>query len=185
VVIVLATISLLVLMLINFNNFSQRDTTNLRYFCKLYQKLEATIKLGTLTQFDLLGLPQNTTQLIKNQIATSSNISNDLYNINPYAFSESAGQSLLQQLNTLNLYINSFLLNTASAAQSALNLLIVITPAFYSYVDSLMTIHGNQLASYSSTALILVITFSIIIGILILLLWVIEYRLNEQEGEIV
>jgi len=74
-------------MLINFNQFSHLDTTNLKYFCKLYQKLEATIKLGTLTQFDLLNLPQNITQLIKNQVATSSNLSNDLYNINPYAFS--------------------------------------------------------------------------------------------------
>jgi len=77
------------------------------------------------------------------------------------------------------------LLNTTSAAQSALNLLVAITPAFYSYIDSLMAIHSNQLASYNSTALILVIAFSIIVGFLIALLWVIEYRLNEQEGEIV
>ena len=169
-------------MLINFNQFSQLDNTNITYFCKLYQKLEATIKLATLTKFDLLGLNYNTTQLIKDQVATSSSLSNDLYGINPYAFSEIGGQSLLQQLNTLNLHINNFLQNSSTAAQSALTLLGVIIPAFYSYIDGLMTIHSNQINSKNSNTLIFVIVFSIVVSIVILLLWIIEYRLNEQQN---
>jgi len=179
---VLVSIGLLALFLINFNQFAQIDTTSLAYFCKLYQKLEATIKLGTLTTFSQLGLPQNSTQAINNQITVSSGLSNDIYTIVPSAFSEVGGMALLQMLNTLNLYINNYLQSGASATKNSLNLLTQIVPSFYSYIDGLISVNSSQIASNSSLGILVIIVFSVVVAVFIVLLWGVEYRLSQQRN---
>lgn len=69
--------------------------------------------------------------------------------------------------------------------KNALTLVIQITPNFYNYLDALISIDNTQIASNSSLGVLLVAVVGVVVGVLVGLLWVLEYRLGQQENEIV
>ena len=115
-----------------------------------------------------------------------STLNQQIYSINQQAFTETAGPNILQQLNTMNLLINQFLLsNSSTNLQASLNSCQQIYPIFNTYIDSVVSTIASNNNSNTTLCVALLVVVTLLLVLFIAGLWVIEYRLGKQREEVV
>lgn len=117
----------------------------------------------------------NVTQSINNQIVFSNSLSSSLYALSQNIFNINGGQTLLDLLNTLNLYINSYLLNTNYSYKNILSLITKsIVPSFQSFIISIVNSYNSSSNSIQRTA-VLICLVVICFGLFVII-WLIDFR---------
>ena len=117
----------------------------------------------------------NVTQSINNQIIFSNSLSSTLYSLNQNIFNINGGQTLLDLLNTLNLYINSYLLNPNYSYKTILSLLTKsIVPNFQSFITSMVSSYSSSSNNIQRTAVM--ICMVVICFGLFFIIWLIDFR---------
>lgn len=117
----------------------------------------------------------NVTQSINNQIIFSNSLSSTLYSLNQNIFNINGGQTLLDLLNTLNLYINSYLLNSNYNYKTILSLITKsIVPNFQSFITSMVNSYSSSSNNVQRTA-VMVCMVVICFGIFVII-WLIDFR---------
>ena len=115
-----------------------------------------------------------------------STLNQQIYSINQQAFTETAGPNILQQLNTMNLLINQFLLNNSTTnLQASLNSCQQIYPVFNTFIDSVVSTIASNNNSNTTLCVALLVVVTLLLVLFIAGLWVIEYRLGKQREEVV
>lgn len=127
------------------------------------------IRLATLTTSPHLSL--NASQFINDQVSQTNSISNSIFLLNQNIFGQFNGQNILDELNSLNLMINSYLLNSNYNYTSALLLITTqLQPNFHTFINSFIASINSNNNSYSSMSFTVLIVASVISMVFIVIL---------------
>lgn len=117
----------------------------------------------------------NVTKSINNQIIFSNSLSSTLYSLNQNIFNINGGQTLLDLLNTLNLYINSYLLNSNYNYKTILSLITKsIVPNFQTFINTMVNSYSSSSNNMQRTA-VLICMVVICFGLFVVI-WLIDFR---------
>ena len=98
-------------MLVSYNSFARKNSSNVKILCKTYEKFDSILTMILLTTLPKMNLNYNESQLIHERIAINSKITEEIYNIDLDALIIPEGETLKKLENDVNLKINEYLLN--------------------------------------------------------------------------
>lgn len=131
-------------------------------------------------------LSLNASSLINGEIATTNSISNAIFVLNQNVYGQFNGQSLLTMMNSLNLMMNSYLLNPAYNSTSALLLITTqLQPSFHSFLNSFVSTLSASNNSYAAASFTVLVVASVVLLVLIAVLAVLEWVVQTKKSEIV
>ena len=140
--------------------------------------------LGELTTLPFYNSSADASQAITAQINFTNTLSSQLYALDQNIFNSNSGQAILSLLNTLNLYINSYLLTPNYPYNNALTLITnQLVPSFNAFItDTLRNYTSNFSSPASRTALL--ICLALLCLAFLVLLWVISFRQGMRRREV-
>jgi hypothetical protein len=169
--------------LLQFNAIAANAGNSLQVTTKLQEKLQSVILLGELTTLPFYNSSLNVSQAINAQISHTNQISSELYALNQNIFNLNGGQGILDLLNTLNLYMNSYLLNANYSYKTILSLITAkITPNFMAFIQSLIDAYNSASTGFQRNAIL--ICFSVICLGLFVIMWLVDFRQTFRRREI-
>jgi hypothetical protein len=179
----LVSLSSAVFYLIIFNSTTTSAGIGLQVSTKLQEKMQSVILLGELTTLPLYNPAANASQAISAQITLTNNLSSQLYALDANIFNANGGQSILDLLNTLNLYINSYLLTPNYPYRNALTLLTTqIVPSFYNFIQAVISSYSSNSSTASRAAAL--ICLAVLCFVLFVALWLIDFRQSLRRREV-
>jgi len=142
------------------------------------------VLLGELTTLPFYNSSADASQAITAQINFTNTLSSQLYALDQNIFNSNSGQAILSLLNTLNLYINSYLLTPNYPYNNALTLITnQLVPSFNAFItDTLRNYTSNFSSPASRTALL--ICLALLCLAFLVLLWVISFRQGMRRREV-
>lgn len=140
--------------------------------------------LGELTTLPFYNPSANASQAITAQINFTNTLSSQLYALDQNIFNSNSGQAILNLLNTLNLYINSYLLTPNYPYRNALSLITnQIVPSFNNFITATLKNYTSNFSSPSSRTAVL-ICLAVLCLAFFVLLWIISFRQSMRRREV-
>lgn len=147
--------------------------------------------LGELTTLPFYNSSADASQAITAQINFTNTLSSQLYALDQNIFNSNSGQAILSLLNTLNLYINSYLLTPNYPYNNALTLITnQLVPSFNAFITTFNAFITDTLRNYTSnfsspaSRTALLICLALLCLAFLVLLWVISFRQGMRRREV-
>jgi predicted PurR-regulated permease PerM len=142
------------------------------------------VLLGELTTLPFYNSSADASQAITAQINFTNTLSSQLYALDQNIFNSNSGQALLNVLNTLNLYINSYLLTPNYPYRNALTLITnQLVPSFNAFITSTLLNYTSNFSSPASRTAVL-ICLAVLCLAFFVLLWIISFRQGMRRREV-
>jgi hypothetical protein len=149
------------------------------------------VLLGELTTLPFYNSSADASQAITAQINFTNTLSSQLYALDQNIFNSNSGQAILSLLNTLNLYINSYLLTPNYPYNNALTLITnQLVPSFNAFITTFNAFITDTLRNYTSnfsspaSRTALLICLALLCLAFLVLLWVISFRQGMRRREV-
>ncbi len=153
--------------------------------------MQSVVLLGELTTLPFYNSSADASQAITAQINFTNTLSSQLYALDQNIFNSNSGQAILSLLNTLNLYINSYLLTPNYPYNNALTLITnQLVPSFNAFITTFNAFITNTLRNYTSnfsspaSRTALLICLALLCLAFLVLLWVISFRQGMRRREV-
>jgi hypothetical protein len=142
------------------------------------------VLLGELTTLPFYNSSADASQAITAQINFTNTLSSQLYALDQNIFNSNSGQAILSLLNTLNLYINSYLLTPNYPYNNALTLITnQLVPSFNAFITNTLRNYTSNFSSPASRTALLICLALLCLAFLVLL-WVISFRQGMRRREV-
>jgi hypothetical protein len=149
------------------------------------------VLLGELTTLPFYNSSADASQAITAQINFTNTLSSQLYALDQNIFNSNSGQAILSLLNTLNLYINSYLPTPNYPYNNALTLITnQLVPSFNAFITTFNAFITDTLRNYTSnfsspaSRTALLICLALLCLAFLVLLWVISFRQGMRRREV-
>jgi hypothetical protein len=142
------------------------------------------VLLGELTTLPFYNSSADASQAITAQINFTNTLSSQLYALDQNIFNSNSGQAILSLPNTLNLYINSYLLTPNYPYNNALTLITnQLVPSFNAFITNTLRNYTSNFSSPASRTALLICLALLCLAFLVLL-WVISFRQGMRRREV-